>query len=499
MELKFEKIPCGCLHSLIREVQNIEQTQELRLPEGMPDIGQVIGAWGQVMLRSKEWRGDGMAASGGVTVWVLYAPEDGSEVQCVDIWVPFQGKWSFPGTDREGVIRLNPVLRGVDARTVSARKLMIRASLGIWAEALASGEVEVASPGELPEGVELLRHTYPLKLPREAREKTFLLDEELSLPSSCPAIEKLLWFKLLPQLVDSRVMAGKVVFRGNGLLHLVYKGEDGGLHTWDFEIPFSQFAELEEDFGSDAAANILLSLTSLEMDRLEDGTLRLKCGLVAQCVITDQIMMELAEDAYALGREVVPSFYDADIPAILDERTEQITTELPLELECARVVDVEMLPDHPTLSRLGDQVRACQSGTFQLLYEDRSGILQSVLRRWEHELAFDAADDSFVAVMMNPNGLPTAQMGGGQLAVKGNICLSVHTESTQGLKMMSGMELGNVKKPDPNRPSVILRRAEGERLWDIAKNCGTTVAAICQANGLNDEPDTGRMLLIPVV
>ena len=75
MEVKFETVACNCLRQKVCEVQNQEQTQEIRLPESMPDIGRVLCSWGQVILRSKEWRNDGMNATGGVMVWVLYAPD----------------------------------------------------------------------------------------------------------------------------------------------------------------------------------------------------------------------------------------------------------------------------------------------------------------------------------------------------------------------------------------------------------------------------------------
>ena len=56
MQLQFEKQEIPCLHTLKREVQSQEQTQEIRVSDGMPDIGCVIGAWGQVILRSKSGR-----------------------------------------------------------------------------------------------------------------------------------------------------------------------------------------------------------------------------------------------------------------------------------------------------------------------------------------------------------------------------------------------------------------------------------------------------------
>ena len=71
MELEFEKSTCRVLKRALREVQNQELTQEIKLTDGMPDVGRVIGSWGQVILRGKEWRGDSIAFSGGVMVWVL--------------------------------------------------------------------------------------------------------------------------------------------------------------------------------------------------------------------------------------------------------------------------------------------------------------------------------------------------------------------------------------------------------------------------------------------
>ena len=60
MELQFNQTACQCLRQAVWEVKEQEQTQEVRLPDAMPDIGKVLGAWGQPLIRSKEWRGDGM-------------------------------------------------------------------------------------------------------------------------------------------------------------------------------------------------------------------------------------------------------------------------------------------------------------------------------------------------------------------------------------------------------------------------------------------------------
>ena len=50
MELQFRGSSCRCLMPAVREVRSTEMTQEVRLSDGMPDIGRVIASWGQIIL-----------------------------------------------------------------------------------------------------------------------------------------------------------------------------------------------------------------------------------------------------------------------------------------------------------------------------------------------------------------------------------------------------------------------------------------------------------------
>ena len=46
MEIQFKNTVCSCLNIVQREVQNSEGTLEIRVPDGMPDIGRILAAWG---------------------------------------------------------------------------------------------------------------------------------------------------------------------------------------------------------------------------------------------------------------------------------------------------------------------------------------------------------------------------------------------------------------------------------------------------------------------
>lgn len=208
MELQFPSNTCRSLTAAVREVRSAELTQEVRLTDGMPDIGRVLASWGQVVLRSKEWQADLVTVSGGIMVWILYAPEDGTQPRCMDAWIPFQLKWDMEEARREGPIRVSPLLRFVDSRSISARKMMVRSGVSAMAEALSPMEAEVYEPAQLPEDIQILRNTYPIRLPREAGERTFLLDEELMMPAGAAPVERLLCQTIMPVIHEKTCGGG---------------------------------------------------------------------------------------------------------------------------------------------------------------------------------------------------------------------------------------------------------------------------------------------------
>ena len=63
----------------------------------------------------------------------------------------------------------------------------------------------------------------------------------------------------------------------------------------------------------------------------------------------------------------------------------------------------------------------------------------------------------------------------------------------------AGAADGDNSPKDPGRPSLVLQKAGRENLWSIAKENGSTVSAIREANNLQEEPDPDRILLIPIL
>ena len=491
LELEFVSKQCPCLRWNLREVQQQEQTQELRLPEGMPDIGRILGTWGQCIIRGKDWHSEEIGVSGGVMVWVLYLPAEGGEPQSVEGWLPLHPKWSQSDSHREGTIRTDWKLKDADARMLSARKMMIRVNVEALAEALEPMEATVFTPGEVPENVYLLRREYPVMVPREAGEKTFQIEQSFSVPQGSPAPEQLIYCRAMPQITEQKVVGGRVVFKGVVKCHLLYRARGGELHPWDTELNFSQFEDLEQTLSQEAQLSVMPALTSLEPE-LQEGQLLLKAGLAAQYIAYDRQLMELVEDAYSPRMELTVHTEPVNVEILLDASRRQVQPQVTVGGQ--KLVDATVYTDQPRVE-LGNQEL---SGRVRCLMYDEEGNLEAVDLPWQEQ--WDLEADGKVGIQAQvtmDNGLKISG-NPGQYWITPELEVQTQFIAPLDASMVTGVSLGQPRNPDPHRPSLVLKRPGSATLWELAKASGSTVEAICQANHLSGDPIEDRLLLIPI-
>ena len=137
-------------------------------------------------------------------------------------------------------------------------------------------------------------------------------------------------------------------------------------------------------------------------------------------------------------------------------------------------------------------------GQMQVLYYDENGELQGAVCRGEGRLEFPSDPSNRVSAKLRTDGSVSAAVSAEGVDVSAEMMLETAVFTSRGLTMVTGLELGDATEPDPGRPSLVLRRTGEQGLWDLAKECGSTVDAIRRANQLSEEPEKGRLLLIPV-
>ena len=495
MQLQWDRTKIPAMGTVAQGIQNQEQTLEIRLGEDMPDIGHIICGWGQPLLRGKDWHAEGFGVSGGIMVWILYGPEDGSAPQCVEGWMPFQLKWSLPPTERDGTICCDIRLRGVDARVLSARKMMLRAQISALGEALLPTEVAYVSCCEVPQHIQLDKKTYPVLLRSEAGEVAITVDEDIPVPGAKP--KKILSCTLEDRLTEQKVVGSRAIFRGECSLHLNYFDEAGEIHSCDLSAPFAQYAQLDRDYDKQTDAEAVLAVSALEPEFTEDG-LRLKCTLVCQYKILEQHQIEAVQDAYSTKHEIEFDLQETAIPVVLDRRMERRSIQQNGPGEAGEIVDTCLYMEQPVMRRNGNRVDMQLPGAVQVLSRDEHGAYHGNIIRFADQWSLNADDHTALQWIATPENRPRAGIGADGIEVQCDLDLRLCATAQQTIPQIREIRVGQEKQMPRERPSMILRRPGDASLWELAKQYGSTVEQIRQANGMDEGMEKDKMLLIPI-
>jgi len=216
-------------------------------------------------------------------------------------------------------------------------------------------------------------------------------------------------------------------------------------------------------------------------------------------VIADRPVVEVVEDVYSLTRTVTPQYQELELPVILDNRQTALRAEGILDAEAHKIICSEMCMGHPTLQRQGNTVGLQQTVSVQTLWQNENGVLSRAEADCSANMELDTEVETRILAWAQPAASAKVTVMPGQLQMMGEV--TVHTLAVTQKKQaaITALELGQPIPPDPDKPSLILRRAGADSLWQIAKKCASTVEDIRTANGLTEEPDPEMLLVIPVL
>lgn len=501
MELLFQNRPLRYLGQVFQTSRTQEQTAEVIVPDSCPDVERIVCCSASVLLRGSECRAGSATISGAIRASALCMPENASAPQPLDAYLPFTLRLDDAAITEALSLILRAWVRQVDARLVNSRKVLFRVDLALTAEGYAPQEQTIYTLSDAPMALALKKQTYPVLLPAERAEKSFVLSDELELPSSRPFVDALCGYETRVRVTDSRVVGSRAVFKGHVCLHVMYLSGDGGVNVWEEQLPFSQYCELSGDY-SDAPISVTMLVTSAELtlDAAGEGRrLQLSLGLNAQCLVSERVMLELIEDAYAVGGTLMPQWQSYTFSCELDRQSLRDELRTQFAGNVATVLDCTAWPDLPYFEREGEKLRVKAPVNLKLLYLDTDGALQGASLRAEAGCETMLCENAKCTAEVT-NCACLSQLSADGAEVRAELLFALRCSAEQTLRTLCGGELSFPEQADAERPSVILRACrEGECVWDIAKQYATTCEAVCEANALSpDELSAGQLLLIPM-
>lgn len=299
------------------------------VPDTMSDIAEVILEAGEISLEPVKTQAEKVTVRGKLDFHVLYRKEEGG-LQTLGGLTPFEETINVNGLDEKDYVSVSWRLEDLDAEMINSRKLGIKAmvTLEVKVETLfdSSAAVELAETDDGPR-IEEKKEKLEVAAIALRRKDTYRLKEELTLPGTRPAIDRILWTQMRLAGVTERPLDGRLHLEGELLVFLIYEGDgDSSQIQWMEEsLPFS--GELEMQGATETmipAISVHLIHKEIEEKPDYDGEMReLDIDAVMELDIRlyEEQELELLSDLYSTECEVMLETEEACFDQILTHNT----------------------------------------------------------------------------------------------------------------------------------------------------------------------------------
>ena len=285
-----------------------EQSVELDyvLPDYYPDFFRLLSASAAAEITEQRTTDGVLDYTLLVRLQVLYCAEQTTAVQSVTQQLEYHKQLMLPAdaADNDDVnlqVQLTAETAYLNCRAVNQRRMDLRGAVRIRAQFSGERRREVLSEAAgryLQSRAESV--TFVSQLLRT--EKYFTLSDDITVSSAQPPILSILREQITPTVTETRIVAGKLLIKGEAAVDLLYSAADG-IESLHAALPFSQIAE-QDGLTDNMPCMVRAALAGhlITAEAAQDGDLRtLHCDLqiLLSCAAVQTETASLLTDLYS--------------------------------------------------------------------------------------------------------------------------------------------------------------------------------------------------------
>lgn len=507
MELEFDRDILKCYETVLETTLCQEETLESIVPDACPDILRILDVCGQATLSGKQAKNGSAVVSGMVRASILYQPEDGAGLRCMEIGLPFTCQAEATGLTDGGIVFASPRLRSAEARALNPRKVLLRVDLAIDLLACQPRNQVLCTDVLDREEHAICQQcytgdTYPMV---SVEEKSFTFADKIRVQGGTTDPVQLLSLRAVPVCAESKLIGTKLIFKGSVEVQMLLQESGGTLFTNRESMPFSQVMEVS-GAGETGDCRVQVELTDFRCEPEQDEArgFEITLELLAQARVWSRRPLTALQDLYSTHWQTEVEQEEQQFWGMGEQsvRPQGVREFLETQDVVRSVVDSRMVLGQITQRREGDQLLLTGEAWVCILYLNEHEQLQVVRKTIPVSCRLEHSGDSLCSCRCLCQGELFAAPAAGGVEVR--FTLEFHCMLTNRLRVpvVTAARLTERRGAKEGvQPSVVLRMAmPGESLWALAKAYGTTGEQIIRANELEDDhlPE-GKMLLIPGV
>ncbi len=506
MELNLKKEAVAACELLLDSAA--EQTIEcdVLLPDYCPDIVRVLCCSIDAAVTDRRVNKTTFTVEGTAAVEVCYMAEVGG-VRRICYNIPFSKSFELKTQPQRPIWSVNVRQGHTNCRAASKRRLDIRGAIVITAKVYETAGKAAVSEAE-GMGVQLCRREKNAVEIIRQLQRNMTVVEAVSVPVGKAAPVEIVAVRCTPTVSESRVMASRILLKGELAVHLLYKTDPdtGALETADYNLPISQVFD-DDGLSDDMRCSASLKCFSAECktdDFSDDIQMRLETQLMADIKIYRPIRLIGAVDSFSTLYPTENSISTLRVPTelcpIMQRETVRKSIELPQGI--ADIIDVRADMLEYAAENNGENIDISAKIKFVGIISTEDTAADTFSHICDAKVTVPVRGQCS-ELLMTP-GVTNAygRVMGDEMELGCDIVISgaaIEWEEQQFITDLS-IDRSAPRGSDPSLGLIIYYAEAGERVWDIAKRYGSLPQKIIEDNGLkSDIIESDMPVMIPTV
>lgn len=478
---------------------------DMIVPDSKPDILSTICTSGTVCIYKKEVSADKVKIDGNINAYIMYLTEDTQDrVRGINTNLDFSESITVPNVEDGMECELEATLNRIECKVINGRKIGIKATLEVQMKIYSNEVVEMVN--EIINNNEIQMLKQDMKVNSLVGMGSTRIDAKETI--TIDAIDNLAEVLKLSMDIgnkDIKMSYNKILTKAEANIKILYLTEDNRMNSVHAKIPVVGFIDVP-DVNENNICDVLYETRNviLKPNPVEEHSIYVEIQFGVSATVYEEKQIQVIQDFYSPCENLTCN--KKQITTIMGKQNKkevkQIREKVRLDgIENQTMIDVDIIPNITKETNLDSKV--IYEGELQLKFMFVDATMQTNIKAttipFEHVIeGLDGGENRNTNTRYEILNQDFIIQNGGEITT--NIDMLADIDSYQDARLSVADEIQSDGEREEQDYSIILYIVkEGDSLWKIAKEFGSTIDDIKRTNGIEDENliMPGQKLFIP--
>lgn len=320
------------------EVAQIHVNYEGCVTDGKPGMTSIINHCEQATVENVTVRNNQVIIGGTIAYNIMYYSGEKGRIDCIEGEIPFEEAIKIMELDEDCMVNVKVLMTSSAVKKVDARNYIYKIQMVAYVTVEKIEDLETAT--SINDETVMCKYETIDGLSIVAdKNETLRINDQIAVPMGKPPIGEIIWKDIRIKNINTKLMDGMLHVGGELYIFIMYLPEGGeGPYQWiETSLNFGQNIEMSEAMENMVSyVNVDINNINIEPEMNEDNEVRLvnvNVLLKLNIKLYEEKQIEILEDLYAPGRNLVPVMEECSYEKLLVKNASRTKNTVKLSID----------------------------------------------------------------------------------------------------------------------------------------------------------------------